>query len=170
MEQFLPYMAFPGWLPPSQPYDSTSHLLRGWRTWRWAPLTVEPAMWPTPSALEIIWFIHMLLMTGIQQRRLRRIWGSCLRIRLSTETFCESIVIDAPVFRAQREILLQGKAHSELSPTSAFCYCFCGHLGYLWLGPPLPSSFRASSEFPLENSLRFFVGNNCDLKRPLLIS
>lgn len=110
MEQFLPYMAFPGWLPPSQPYDSTSHLLRGWRTWRWAPLTVEPAMWPTPSALEIIWFIHMLLMTGIQQRRLRRIWGSCLRIRLSTETFCESIVIDAPVFRAQRETLLQGKA------------------------------------------------------------
>ena len=109
MEQFLPYMAFPGWLPPSQPYDSTSHLLRGWRTWRWAPLTVEPATWPTPSALEIIWFIHMLLMTGIQQRRLRRIWGSCLRIRLSTETFCESIVIDAPVFRAQRETLLQGK-------------------------------------------------------------
>lgn len=109
MEQFLPYMAFPGWLPPSQPYDSTSHLLRGWRTWRWAPLTVEPALWPTPSALEIIWFIHMLLMTGIQQRRLRRIWGSCLRIRLSTETFLESIVIDAPVFRAQREALLQGE-------------------------------------------------------------
>ena len=109
MEQFLPYMAFPGCLPPSHSYDSTSHLLRGWRTWRWAPLTVEPAMWPTPSALEIIWFIHMLLMTGIQQRRLRRIWGSYLRIRLSTETVCKSIVIDAPVFRAQRETLLQGE-------------------------------------------------------------
>ena len=125
------------------------------------------ALWPTPSALEIIWFIHMLLMTGIRQRRLRRIRGSRPAFAHSTKSFLGfASVLNRlmPSFKGMGGHLVGGETAEWVKSVSA---CFLVATTGAWI---LQSSLRASHEFLLENSLGFIVGNNCDLKRLLFMS